>query len=180
MSKTTKWLVRLDGLLGLLFIQVPFKLDVSDSRTPMFTHSARDDADLLNRHLVNDEGINTADQLVPHAVFTDPQIDHIGLTDQEAREQGYAVGIGREAFATQGKPKALGETEGFVKLVTNAQTGELLGANVVGEQGAEIVHELVLAARLGATATDIADPVHIHPTLPETVNSAAGGVHRPT
>jgi len=92
---------------------------------------------------------------------------------------GYEVGVGRQDFADQGKPKALGETEGFVKLVTNAETDELLGAHIVGEQGAEIVHELVLAIELGATADDIATRC-IHPTLPESINSAAGGVHKPS
>lgn len=150
------------------------------SGPPMFTHSARDDADLLYRHLAKDETISTEDRTVPWAVFTDPQVGHVGLTEQEARDEGYEVGIGRQDFADQGKPKALGETEGFVKLVTDADTDELLGAHVVGEQGAEIVHELVLAIELGATADQIADTMHIHPTLPESINSAAGGVHKPS
>jgi dihydrolipoamide dehydrogenase len=147
---------------------------------PMFTHSARDDADLLYRHLAKDEPIDVSDRIVPHAVFTDPQVGHVGLTEQEAKEEGYEVAVGQSDYAEQGKPKALGETEGFVKLVTDADTGELLGGHVVGEQGADIVHELVLAMELGATAEDIADTIHIHPTLPEVVNSAAGGVHKPS
>lgn len=150
------------------------------SGPPMFTHSARDDADRLYRHLAKDETISTADRVVPWAVFTDPQIGHVGLTETEARDAGYNVGVGRQDFAEQGKPKALGETEGFVKLVTDAETGELLGGHVVGEQGAEIVHELVLAIELGATAEDIANTMHIHPTLPESINSAAGGVYEPS
>ncbi|GGL41350.1 mercuric reductase [Halarchaeum grantii] len=150
------------------------------SGPPMFTHSARDDADLLYRHLAKDETISTENRTVPWAVFTDPQVGHVGLTEQEARDEGYEVGIGRQDFADQGKPKALGETEGFVKLVTDADTDELLGAHVVGEQGAEIVHELILAIELGATADQIADTMHIHPTLPESINSAAGGVHQPS
>ncbi|UPV76971.1 dihydrolipoyl dehydrogenase (plasmid) [Halorussus limi] len=152
--------------------------DVSGS--PMFTHSARDDADLLYRHLAKDEEISTEGRTVPWAVFTDPQVGHVGLTEQEACDKGYEVGIGRQDFADQGKPKALGETEGFVKLVTDADTDELLGAHVVGEQGAEIVHELVLAIELGATAEQIAETMHIHPTLPEIINSAAGGAHKPS
>jgi len=150
------------------------------SGPPMFTHSARDDADLLYRHLAKDEAISTEGRTVPWAVFTDPQVGHVGLTEQEARDKGYEVGIGRQDFADQGKPKALGETEGFVKLVTDADTDELLGAHVVGEQGAEIVHELVLAIELDATADQIAETMHIHPTLPESINSAAGGVHKPS
>ncbi|UHQ99299.1 dihydrolipoyl dehydrogenase (plasmid) [Natrinema zhouii] len=150
------------------------------SGPPMFTHSARDDADLLYRHLAKDEEISTEGRTVPWAVFTDPQVGHVGLTEQEARDEGYEVGIGHQDFADQGKPKALGETEGFVKLVTDADTDELLGAHVVGEQGAEIAHELVLAIELGATAEQIANTMHIHPTLPESINSAAGGVHKPS
>ncbi|MDS0473485.1 dihydrolipoyl dehydrogenase [Natrinema sp. 1APR25-10V2] len=150
------------------------------SGPPMFTHSARDDADRLYRHLAKDETISTVDRIVPWAVFTDPQVGHVGMTEKEARGAGYDVGVGRQDFAEQGKPKALGETEGFVKLVTDAETGELLGGHVVGEQGAEIVHELVLAIELGATAEDIANTMHIHPTLPESINSAAGGVHEPS
>jgi len=147
---------------------------------PMFTHSARDDADLLYRHLAKNEAIDTSDRIVPHAVFTDPSVGHVGLTEQEANEQGYEIAVGRSDYAEQGKPKALGETEGFVKLVTDADTGELLGGQVVGEQGAEIVHELVLAMNLGATAEDIANTIHIHPTIPEVVNAAAGGVYKPS
>ncbi|MFC6616217.1 dihydrolipoyl dehydrogenase [Halopenitus salinus] len=150
------------------------------SGPPMFTHSARDDADLLYRQLAKDEEISTEGRVVPWAVFTDPQVGHVGLTEQEARDEGYEVGIGRQDLADQGKPKALGEPEGFVKLVTDAETDELLGAHVVGEQGAEIVHELVLAIELGATADQIARTMHIHPTLPESINSAAGGVHKPS
>jgi len=152
--------------------------DVSGS--PMFTHSARDDADLLYRHLAKDEETSTEGRTVPWAVFTDPQAGHVGLTEQDARNEGYEVGVGRQDFADQGKPKALGETEGFVKLVTDAETDESLGAHVVGEQGAEIVHELVLAVELGATADDIANTMHIHPTLPESINSAGSGVDKPS
>lgn len=147
---------------------------------PMFTHSARDDADLLYRHLVHDESIDVTDRVVPHAVFTDPQVGHVGLTEQEAAEQGYEVAVGRSDYAEQGKPNALGETEGFVKLVSDAETERLLGAHIVGEQGADIVHELVLAIELGATAEDVAKTIHIHPTLPEVINSAAGGIHEPS
>lgn len=110
------------------------------------------------------------------SAFTDPQIGHVGLTEKEARNSGYDVGVGWQNFAEQGKSKA----EGFVKLVTDAETGELLGGHVVSERGAEIVHELVPAIELRATAEDIANTMHIPPTLPGSINSAAGGVHEPS
>lgn len=147
---------------------------------PMFTHSARDDADLLYRHLVKDEEINADDRIVPHAVFTDPQVGRAGLTEQQAKDAGHEVAIGRSDYAEQGKPNALGETEGFVKIISDAETDEILGCHIVGEQGADIIHEVVVAMKLGGTAADIADAIHIHPTLPEVVNSAAGGVHKPS
>ena len=150
------------------------------SSHPMFTHSARDDADRLYRHLVKDEEISTEGRIVPWAVFTDPQVGHVGLTEQEARDAGYDVGVGRQDLDEQAKPKALGETAGFVKLVTDAETDELLGAHIVGEQGAKIVHELVLAIELGATVDEIGASMHIHPALPESSNSAAGGVRGPS
>lgn len=152
--------------------------DVIDG--PMFTHSARDDAELLYRHLVKDEPIDAHDRIVPHAVFTDPQVGRVGLTEVQAREQGYEVAIGRSDYAEQGKPKALGETEGFVKIVSDADSGNILGGHIVGEQGADLIHEIVIAMRLGGSAQDIAETIHIHPTLPEVVNAAAGGVHKPS
>ena len=147
---------------------------------PMFTHSARDDADLLYRHLMKDETVNAHDRLVPHAVFTDPQVGRVGLTEEQAREAGYEVAVGRADYADQGKPNALGETEGFVKIITDAETSDILGGHIVGEQGADLIHEIVLTMKLGGTAQDIAETIHIHPTLPEVVNSAAGGVHKPS
>lgn len=171
------------------FIQVDEQFQTADDSIfalgdvtgmPMFTHSARDDADLLYRHLVEDEEIDHTDRNVPHAVFTDPQVGRVGLTEQQVREQGYDVAVGRSTFEEQGKPKALGETEGFVKIVSDAETDEILGAHVVGKQGADIVHELVVAMDLGGSAEDVANAIHIHPTLPEVVNSAAGGVHKPS
>ena len=147
---------------------------------PMFTHSARDDADLLYRHLIKDETIDAHDRIVPHAVFTDPQVGRVGLTEEQTREAGYEVAVGRADYADQGKPNALGETEGFVKIISDAETGDILGGHIVGEQGADLIHEIVLAMKLGGTAQDIAETIHIHPTLPEVVNSAAGGVHKPS
>jgi dihydrolipoamide dehydrogenase len=145
---------------------------------PMFTHSARDDADRLYRQLVHDEAVTVTDRVVPHAIFTDPQVGRAGMTEAAATDAGYEVATGRAAYASQGKPKALGEPEGFVKIVADAETGELLGAHVVGEQGADIVHELSVAMTLGGTAADIANAIHVHPTLPEVIMSAADNVPR--
>lgn len=87
--------------------------DVIDG--PMFTHSARDDAALLYRHLVHDEEIDADDRYVPRAVFTDPSVGCVGLTKKQAQNWGHDVTVGRSKYAEQGKPKALCETEASQK-----------------------------------------------------------------
>jgi len=91
---------------------------------------------------------------------------------------GYDVGIGRQESAQQGRPKALGETEGFVELVTGAAPTNC--SEPISSAKTEIVHELVLAIELGATANGTANTMHIHPTLPNSIDPAAGGVHEPS
>ncbi len=149
---------------------------------PMFTHSARDDADRLYRHIVKGEtsdDTTSAGRHVPHAAFTDPEVAAVGLTEAEARKAGYSVKVGTHPFSRVARAKAMGQTAGFVKLVADAETDLLLGATIVGPHGGELIHELVLALDLSATYDRIAKSLHVHPTLAEGVNSAAGGVHRP-
>ncbi len=147
---------------------------------PMFTHSARDDAALLYRHLYNNEDISHTARLVPHAAFTDPEVASFGLTEPQAHTRhGDQVMVGRERFSSVVKARAIGETSGFVKIVTGPDR-HLVGATIVGPDAANLIHELVIAAASGATVDDISRTIHIHPTLAEAINAAAGGVHRET
>ncbi len=149
---------------------------------PMFTHSARDDANRLYRGIVKgetDEMTTSTGRHVPYAAFTDPEVAAVGLTEIGAREAGYTVKVGKHPFTRVARAKAMGKTAGFVKLVADAESDRLLGATIVGSHAGELIHELVLALDLGATYERIAQSLHVHPTLAEAVNSAAGGVHRP-
>ena len=148
---------------------------------PMYTHSARDDADRLYRRIAKDETDDTTStgRHVPHAVFTDPEVAAVGLTEARAREAGYEVKVGTHPFSRVARAEAMGQTAGFVRLVADAGTDELLGATIVGPHAGELIHELVMALDLGATYDRIGRSLHVHPTLAEGVNSAAGGVHRP-
>lgn len=146
---------------------------------PMFTHSARDDAALLYRSVFKDDTAATS-RLVPHAVFTDPEVASFGLTEPEARDRlGEGVSVGSERFRGVGKARAIGETAGFVKIVTGPDR-KILGASIVGPDAGNLVHELVVAASAGMTVDELAGVMHIHPTLAEAVSAAAGGVHRPS
>jgi len=147
---------------------------------PMFTHSARDDADLLHRHLHQHENITHRARLVPHAVFTDPEVASFGLTESQAHTRfGDKTEIGKEHFKTVVKARAIGETAGFVKIITGPDR-QIVGASIVGPDAANLIHELIIAATTGATVDDVRQSIHIHPTLAEAVNAAAGGVHRET
>jgi mercury(II) reductase len=147
---------------------------------PMFTHSARDDADLLYRILIKDDADASTDgRVVPHAVFTDPEVASVGLTEAEARQKGYEVAVGRQDFSGVARAMAMGEAQGFIKLVAEAGSKQLLGAHILGPSAGELIHELALGLVMEISVDDVARTLHVHPTLAEGVNAAAGGVHRP-
>ena len=111
---------------------------------------------------------------VPNCIYTHPQVASIGLSEQEALDAGYEIKVGRFPFAASGKGKAIGETEGLVKLVFALPYGELIGGAVLGAEATELVAELGLALRLEATYEELLFTVHAHPTLSEAVMEAAG------
>jgi len=110
---------------------------------------------------------------VPAAVFTHPEIATIGLTPEQAEAAGIPVQIGRFPFAAIGKALAEGERDGFVKLIAHAETGKLLGGHIIGGHAAEMIGQITLAVRLGATAQQLAETIFAHPTLSEAVLEAA-------
>jgi dihydrolipoamide dehydrogenase len=112
---------------------------------------------------------------IPGCTYCQPQVASIGLTEQKAREKGYELKIGKFPFSASGKGRAIGETEGLVKLVFDAKYGELLGAHILGSEATEMIAELGIAKNLEATYEEILQTVHAHPTLSEAVMEAAAG-----
>ena len=112
-------------------------------------------------------------QVIPWCVFTLPEIGHVGMTEKEATDEGYEVKVGRFPYAANGKALGLHETDGFVKTVSDADSGDILGVHIVGAQASTLIHEAAVAVRLGASAADIAHTVHAHPTLSEIVMESA-------
>ena len=110
---------------------------------------------------------------VPSAIFTSPEVGCVGLSEEQAKAQGRNVHCPAVPFRELGKAQAMGELPGFFKLVLDAQSGKVLGAHIAGAHASDLVAELTLALRLGATAKDIADTIHAHPTLAEGVYEAA-------
>jgi dihydrolipoamide dehydrogenase len=114
-------------------------------------------------------------RMVPHATYCQPQIASFGLTEAQAKEAGYEVKLGRFPFQPNGKALGLGEYTGFIKIVTDAKYGEILGAHLIGPEVTELLPELTLAQRNELTTAEIARNIHAHPTLSEVVMEAAEG-----
>jgi len=110
---------------------------------------------------------------IPSAVYTHPEIGSTGLTEAQAGERGIDVKVGRFFFRGAGKAVAEAEREGMAKVVVNAATGQVIGGQIVGPHATDLIHEVVLAVRLGATAEQVGEMVHAHPTLAEPIMEAA-------
>lgn len=113
---------------------------------------------------------------MPRCVYTHPQIASMGLTEAQAKEKGYKVKVSKYPFRASGKAIALGYYEGFVKIVADEQYGEILGAHMIGPEVTELLPEFVLAKSAELTTDQIAQAVHAHPTLSESLMEAALGV----
>jgi len=114
-------------------------------------------------------------QAMPAAVFTDPEIGTVGMTEAEAEEAGFEPVVGQMPLRASGRALTLDEREGFVRVVADADSGFVLGAQIVGPEASELVAEMALAVEMGATLEDVAATVHIHPTLSEAVHEAVKG-----
>jgi dihydrolipoamide dehydrogenase len=110
---------------------------------------------------------------IPAVVFTDPEIATTGLTDEEAKAKGLTVKVGKFPFAALGRALSVNDTDGFVKVVVDAKSGELLGLHIVGNGAGDLISEGALAIEMGAVADDLRLTIHPHPTLSEAVMEAA-------
>jgi dihydrolipoamide dehydrogenase len=109
---------------------------------------------------------------VPSCTYCRPQIASIGLTEAKAKEGGREVAVGKFPFTANGKAVALGDTEGFVKVVADKKTGEILGVHIIGPEATEMIHEFAVGRTLEATVDEIMHTIHAHPTLSEAALEA--------
>ena len=110
---------------------------------------------------------------VPAVVFTEPEIATVGLSEAEAKAAGHAVKVGKYPFAALGRSLTMNETEGFVRVVVEEKTKEILGVQVVGPEASELIAEAGLAIEMGAFADDVGLTIHAHPSLHEAMGEAA-------
>jgi dihydrolipoamide dehydrogenase len=113
---------------------------------------------------------------IPNATYCHPEIGSVGLTEAKAKEKGYTVKIGKFPFTANSRASIVGQHEGFIKIVTDAKYGEILGVHIIGANATELIAESVLALEMECTAEELANIIHAHPTLSEAMLDAANAV----
>ena len=113
---------------------------------------------------------------IPACTYCEPQIGSVGLTEEQAKAQGYEVKVGKFPFSANSKASIVGSHEGFVKVVADAKYGEVLGVHIIGPQATELVAEAVVAMQLEATIEELMFTIHAHPTLAEAMLDGFGSV----
>ena len=139
----------------------------------MLAHKATKEGEVVAEIIAGHEAAFDV-RTIPAVVFTDPEIATAGLTEDEAKAKGHAqLKVGKFPFAALGRALSVNDTDGFVKVVADAGTGELLGVHIVGNGASDLISEAALAIEMGAVADDLRLTIHPHPTLSEAVMEAA-------
>lgn len=141
-------------------------------------HMAAKEGKTAVEHMANQKPVPWNTWQVPACIYSHPEIAHIGLTEQQAKEQGYTCKIGKMPFQANGKAYVEGDVSGFVKVITDEQSHDILGIHMVGPHVTELISEASLATLLDATAWEIGETIHAHPTLSETIGEAALAVEK--
>src|SRR5580700_11096957 len=141
-------------------------------RGPMLAHKAEDEGVALAELLAGQAGhVNYG--AIPSVVYTSPEVASVGKTEEELKAAGIAYTVGKFPFTANGRARAMGDTDGFVKLLADKATDRLLGAHIIGPDAGTLIAELTTAIEFGASAEDVARTCHAHPTLEEAVKEAA-------
>jgi pyruvate/2-oxoglutarate dehydrogenase complex dihydrolipoamide dehydrogenase (E3) component len=153
---------------GKLETNVPGVFVLGDVKGgPAFTHVAYDDYLVLTDNLVNGKNRSIDNRMVPYALYTDPELGRIGLSEREARAKGYRLKIGSVPMTYVARAIERGETKGLMKIVINADNDRILGATILGPEGGELVQILMALMMADAPWTLFKDAMFIHPTLAE-------------
>ena len=146
-------------------------------RGPMLAHKASEEGIAVAEIIAGMDGhVNYA--AIPNVIYTSPELAVVGISEEEARAQNIEYRTGKFFFKGNGRALSLGETDGLVKILADAETGKLLGVHILGPRASDLIAEAVMAIELGARAEDLAGMVHAHPTLSEAVKEAALAVDK--
>lgn len=140
---------------------------------PLLAHVATHEGIVCAEYIAEGHAIPVDYDNIPGCTYCHPQVASVGQTERALKEKGVEYKVGKFPFTALGKAKAIGETDGFVKLIFDAKYGELLGAHLIGPEVTELLEELVIARSHGATAQSLLKTIHPHPTLSEAIMEAA-------
>ena len=143
---------------------------------PAFTHISYDDFRIIRTNLLEGGSATITNRQVPYTMFIDPQLGRIGLSEQQARDQGRDVLVAKIPMSYVSRAVELGETRGFMKAVVDAETGQILGCAVLGIEGGEIMAMIQIAMLGKMPYTTLRDAVFAHPTLAESLNNLFSSV----
>jgi dihydrolipoyl dehydrogenase len=141
------------------------------SGPPLLAHKASKEGEIAAEVIAGHKSVRDW-VAMPSAIFTDPQVATVGLSEEQAREQGYDPIVGKFAFGALGRAVAIAHSEGFVKVIADRGSKLLLGATIAGPEASDLIAEAALALEMGAYVEDVALTVHAHPTLPEAFMEA--------
>ncbi|MDP3072195.1 MAG: dihydrolipoyl dehydrogenase [Opitutaceae bacterium] len=144
---------------------------------PMLAHKAEEDGVAVAEWIAGKAGHVNWD-LVPAIVYTNPEVASVGLGEDAAKAAGRAVNVGKFNFAANGRAISAGATDGYVKLIADAKTDKILGAQILGHNAGELISEVVTHMEYGGSAEDLARTIHAHPTMSESVKEAALAVSK--
>jgi len=144
---------------------------------PMLAHKAEEDGVAVAEWIAGKAGHVNWD-LVPAIVYTDPEVASVGLGEDAARAKGLSINVGKFNFAANGRAIANDSTDGFVKIIADAQTDRILGAQILGRGAGELISEVVTHMEYGGSAEDLGRTIHAHPTMSEAVKEAGLAVSK--
>jgi len=163
------------------FIKVNEQMKTSDENIfaigdvvgqPMLAHKASKEGKVA-AEVIAGQASAFDNKVIPFVVFNDPEIASVGMTKEQAEEKGHKVKVGKFPFTALGRAMTLNQTDGFVKMVADEESGILLGVHIVGANASDMISECTLAIEMGATLEDLALTIHPHPTMPESLMEAA-------
>jgi pyruvate/2-oxoglutarate dehydrogenase complex dihydrolipoamide dehydrogenase (E3) component len=144
-----------------------------------FTHTSYNDFEIVAANLLDNDPRRVSDRIAAYALYIDPPLGRVGLGEAEARKAGKRILVGTRPMTRVGRAVEKGETQGFMKIVADADTKEILGAAILGTSGDEAIHSILDTMYAKAPASTLQRAVHIHPTVSELIPTVLGDMKPP-
>ena len=139
-----------------------------------FTHTSYNDFEIVAANLLDNDPRRLSDRILAYALYVDPPLGRVGMTEAQVRASGRSTLVGRRPMTKVGRAVEKGESQGFMKVVVDAETNQILGAAILGTEGDEAIHSVIDTMYAKAPYTNIQRAVHIHPTVSELIPTVFG------